>query len=100
MSKTSRQNPRNNSGQVMKTVYRFLLAMIVGASGNVSAFDTSTHAAMAAAAAGKSRLGISPSFTTLMRVLGLRDYNYVFGYKYIDIGPQLVTRSGSGFEAN
>ena len=83
---------------VMKAIWKFVLVVIIGSSETVAAFDTSTHAAMTAAAAGKSRLGISPTFSAQIRVLGLRDYNFVFGDKYIDIGPQLVTRIGSGFE--
>ena len=49
---------------VMKAIWKIVLVVIIGASETVAAFDTSTHSAMTAAAAGKSRLGISPTFST------------------------------------
>ena len=72
--------------------------MIFAISGNAAAFETSTHAAMTAAAAGMFHLGISPTSSPLIGTLGLLDYDFVIGDKYIDIAPQLVTRIGSGFE--
>ena len=61
----------------MKAIGKSLfLAVIIGTSGTVSAFETSTHAAMTAAAAGKSRLGLSPTSSALIGTLGLRDYNF------------------------
>ena len=83
---------------VMKAIWKIVLVVIIGSSETVAAFDTSTHSAMTAAAAGKSRLGISPTISVQAQSLGLRDYDFVLDDKYIDIGPQVVTRIGSGFE--
>lgn len=74
------------------------LALIAVVSKSVAAFDTSTHAAMTAAAAGKSQLGLSPSSSPLLRSLGVRDGIVAFDAYYIDIGPQLETRVGRRFE--
>ena len=82
----------------MKTTKKLVATILLSIGGNVLAYDTSTHTAMTAAAAGKSRVGASPSFSVQIQTLGLRDYNFVLGDKYIDIGPQLLTRIGSGFE--
>ena len=82
----------------MKATKKLVATILLSIGGNVLAYDTSTHTAMTAAAAGKSRIGASPSFSAQIQTLGLRDYNFVLGDKYIDISPQLLTRIGSGFE--
>ena len=91
--------PQNdNELTAMKATKKLVATILLSIGGNVLAYDTSTHTVMTAAAAGKSRIGASPSFSAQIQTLGLRDYNFVLGDKYIDIGPQLLTRIGSGFE--
>lgn len=82
----------------MKNLRNIGLVAAVCVAGTSMAFDTATHAAMTAAAAGKSRIGLSPTFSAQTQSLGLRDSAFALGDKYIDIGPQLTTRLGSGFE--
>ncbi len=67
---------------------------------SASAFDTRTHAAMTAAAASKSRLGLSPSLRPLLSSLGLFDYDFALESRYIDIAPQMTTRFASRFEGS
>ena len=68
---------------IMKIAEKIALLFCIAIAENTFAFDTSTHAAMTAAAAGKSKLGISPSSTPLLGKLGLRDNNFILTGKWV-----------------
>lgn len=82
----------------MKLIRTVLLALLASANLCATAFDTRTHAAMTAAAATKSKLGISPSVRPLISNLGLHDFDLALESRYIDIAPQLTIRFASRFE--
>ena len=84
----------------MKLVNRLVPIVLGLFCMSASAFDTRTHGAMTAAAASKSRLGLSPAFSPLLNSLGLVDYDFALESRYIDIAPQMTTRFASRFEGS
>ena len=77
----------------MKKISLLLFCVISNTMMQASAFDITTHTVMTVNAVQQSNLGLSPSTSSLIKSLGLRDDETAMGQNYLHMGSPIAIRN-------